>query len=81
LEKQDATNAWVAINLIEGKNREIRKIMDHLGLRVNRLIRLAYGPFHLGKLVRGQVSELPTKSMRDNLGVTYSRSKGYIDKE
>jgi 23S rRNA pseudouridine2605 synthase len=81
LEKQDATNAWVAINLIEGKNREIRKIMDHLGLRVNRLIRLAYGPFHLGKLVRGQVSELPTKSMRDNLGVTYSRSTGYIDKE
>ena len=55
--------------------------MDHLGLRVNRLIRLAYGPFHLGKLVRGQVSELPSKSMRDNLGVTYSRSTGYIDKE
>ena len=77
LEKQDASNAWVSINLIEGKNREIRKVMDHLGLRVNRLIRLAYGPFHLGKLVRGQVSELPTKSLRENLGVTYGKSTGY----
>lgn len=80
LEKQDAANAWVNINLIEGKNREIRRVMDHLGLRVNRLIRVAYGPFHIGKLVRGQVMELPTKALRENLGVTFGRGKGYQDK-
>jgi 23S rRNA pseudouridine2605 synthase len=56
LEKQDAANAWIAIDLLEGKNREIRKVMDHLGLRVNRLIRLAYGPFHLDKFLSFQPS-------------------------
>jgi len=81
LEKQDAANAWVSINLIEGKNREIRRVMDYLGLRVNRLIRVAYGPFHIGKLVRGQVMELPTKALRENLGVSFSRGNGrYQDK-
>lgn len=77
LDKQDAANAWISVNLIEGKNREIRRVMDHLGLRVNRLIRVAYGPFHIGKLMRGQVMELPTKALRDNLGVSFGRGKGY----
>lgn len=80
LEKQDAANAWVAITLQEGKNREIRRVMDYLGLRVNRLIRIAYGPFHIGKLVRGQVMELPTKALRENLGVSFSRGGRYQEK-
>ncbi len=80
LEKQEAANAWLSVDLLEGKNREIRRVMEHLGLRVNRLIRIAYGPFHLGKLVRGQVSELPTKALRENLGVTFDRKGRYQDK-
>lgn len=80
LEKQEAANAWLTVDLLEGKNREIRRVMEHLGLRVNRLIRVAYGPFHLGKLVRGQVSELPTKALRENLGVTFDRQGRYQDK-
>lgn len=80
LEKQDSANAWLTVNLLEGKNREIRRVMDHIGLRVNRLIRIAYGPFHIGKLVRGQVMELPTKALRENLGVSFGRGKGYQDK-
>ena len=80
LEKQDAANAWLTVDLIEGKNREIRRVMEHLGLRVNRLIRVAYGPFHIGKLVRGQVMELPTKALRENLGVSFSKGRGYQDK-
>jgi 23S rRNA pseudouridine2605 synthase len=80
LEKQDAANAWLTVNLIEGKNREIRRVMEYLGLRVNRLIRVAYGPFHIGKLVRGQVMELPTKALRENLGVSFSKGHGYQDK-
>ncbi|NQV99081.1 MAG: pseudouridine synthase, partial [Rhodospirillales bacterium] len=73
-------NAWRAVNLVEGKNREIRRVMEFLGLRVNRLIRVAYGPFHIGKLVRGQVLELPTKALRENLGVSFSRSSRYQEK-
>lgn len=53
------SNTWILVTLYEGKNREIRKVMSHLGLRVNRLIRVAYGPFPLGDLKPGQVKEVP----------------------
>lgn len=49
---------WIEMTLTEGKNREIRRIIDHLGGRVTRLVRTSYGPFHLGKLQEGQLSEL-----------------------
>jgi len=52
------SNTWLFMTLYEGKNREIRKVMEHLGLRVNRLIRVAYGPFSLGDLEPGQVKEV-----------------------
>jgi 23S rRNA pseudouridine2605 synthase len=52
------TNTWVFMTLYEGKNREIRKVMEHLGLRVNRLIRVSYGSFSLGDLMPGQVKEI-----------------------
>ena len=54
--------------LQEGKNREVRKVLEALGLRVNRLIRVAYGPFHLGNLGRGEVAEVSSKVLREQLG-------------
>lgn len=51
-------NQWLEMTLTEGKNREIRKIIDHIGGRVNRLIRVSYGPFQLGDLDRAQVKEV-----------------------
>lgn len=60
-------NAWVTMALKEGKNREIRKVMNHLGFNVNRLIRLAFGPFQLGKLEEGMVEEIPARVLKDQI--------------
>lgn len=68
LEKQQGANAWLSIALTEGKNREVRKVMDYLDYPVNRLIRIAYGPFQLGPLARGAVAEVPEKALRDHVG-------------
>lgn len=67
-EKQEGSNQWVSITLHEGKNREIRKVMAHLGLQVTRLIRVSYGPFQLGKLPRGGIEEVPRRILRESLG-------------
>ncbi len=69
LDVQKDSNAWVTISLTEGKNREIRKVMAYLGYPVSRLIRLAYGPFQLGRLERGQVDEVSPKVLREQLGL------------
>ncbi len=68
LDKQKSANAWVTVSLEEGRNREVRKVMEHLGLEVNRLIRVAFGPFQLGLLARGQVEEVHPKVLREQLG-------------
>ncbi len=68
LDKSQGSNIWLTIALKEGKNREIRKVLEHLGLTVNRLIRTSYGPFQLGSLARGQISEVPRKALREQLG-------------
>ncbi|MBI1366061.1 MAG: pseudouridine synthase [Alphaproteobacteria bacterium] len=68
LEKQQGGNAWIAVSVTEGKNREVRKLMEHLGLKVNRLIRTAYGPFQLGSMKSGAIEEIPTKQLREQLG-------------
>ena len=68
LERQQGSNVWLAIGLQEGKNREVRKVLEALGLRVNRLIRIAYGPFQLGNLGRGEVAEVSPKVLREQLG-------------
>lgn len=67
LEKQQGDNAWMSITLKEGKNREIRRVMEYLGLRVNRLIRLSYGPFQLGNLAEGKVEEIKGKVLKEQL--------------
>ncbi|WP_299687953.1 pseudouridine synthase [uncultured Tateyamaria sp.] len=69
LDRQQGANAWLTIGLREGKNREIRRAMEHLGLIVNRLIRISYGPFQLGELKQGDVEEVRRKIMRDQLGL------------
>jgi len=74
-EQASGHNSWLSITLHEGKNREIRRVMEALGLNVNRLIRTAYGPFQLGKLVRGGVVEMPPKVLRENLQIKTERPK------
>ena len=68
LDRQQGSNAWLTLALQEGKNREIRKVMDHLGWPVTRLIRVAYGPFQLGSLEEGDVEEVPGKVVKEQLG-------------
>ena len=67
LDSHKGDNAWLTVSLREGRNREIRKIMAHLNLPVSRLIRIAYGPFQLGTLARGEVEEIPPRVLRDQL--------------
>ena len=62
--------------LREGKNREIKKILEHLGLAVNRLIRVSFGPFELGDLPEGEIMEVRTRVLRDQLGVKLAREAG-----
>ena len=72
LERQQGSNAWIAMAFREGKNREVRRVLEHLGLQVTRLIRLSYGPFQLGNLARGEVDEVPKKVLGEQLGNTPS---------
>src|SRR5262245_65266068 len=70
LERQQRTNAWLEIALSEGKNREVRRVLAHLDLPVMRLIRVAFGPFYLGELARGDVAEVPPQALDNLLGLT-----------
>jgi 23S rRNA pseudouridine2605 synthase len=67
LDAKKGDNAWLTVSLREGRNREIRRVMTHLGLAVTRLIRIAYGPFQLGTLPRGGIEEVPTRVLREQL--------------
>ncbi|PWS39074.1 rRNA pseudouridine synthase [Falsiroseomonas bella] len=69
LDSRQGTNAWLTISLKEGKNREVRRVMAHLGLQVTRLIRVAYGPFQLGALPRAGVEEVHPRILREQLGI------------
>ena len=68
LERDQGANVWLVFAIREGKNREVRNVMAHLGLEVNRLIRVSYGPFQLGELVEGTVEEVKTRVLREQLG-------------
>lgn len=68
LERQKGDNAWIAVTLREGKNREVRRAMETLKLHVNRLIRVSYGPFQLGGLAKGEIEEVKTRVLRQQVG-------------
>lgn len=68
IERETGSNIWLDIGIREGKNREVRKALDSVGLKVNRLIRTAYGPFQLGDLPRGEVKSVPGRVLRDQCG-------------
>jgi 23S rRNA pseudouridine2605 synthase len=68
LDRLQGANAWLTVGLREGKNREIRRAMTEIGLTVNRLIRISYGPFRLNELQPGEVEEVRPKVLRDQLG-------------
>lgn len=68
IERVTGENLWLTMSLQEGKNREIRKVLDALGMQVNRLIRLSYGPFQLGRLPENGVEEVPRKALKGALG-------------
>ncbi|TCP41739.1 pseudouridine synthase [Rhodovulum marinum] len=69
LDRQQGANAWLTVGLREGRNREIRRAMEAIGLSVNRLIRVGYGPFRLGDLKPGEVEEVRARVVRDQLGL------------
>ncbi|MDF2971542.1 MAG: RNA-binding protein [Microvirga sp.] len=68
LDRLQGDNAWITMGLREGKNREIKRILEHMGLQVNRLIRMSFGPFQLGDIEVGLVEEVRTKVLKDQLG-------------
>lgn len=75
-ERQQGDNAWINVTIREGKNREVRRALETLELKVNRLIRLAYGPFQLGELPKGEVDEVQRRVLRDQVGHMVDIPKG-----
>ena len=69
LDRTQGANVWLTVSLREGRNREVRRALDAVGLTVNRLIRVSYGPFQLGDLEPGAVEEVRPKVLREQLGV------------
>ena len=68
LEREQGANVWLVFAMREGKNREVKNVLGHLGLAVNRLIRVSFGPFQLGDLPEGAVAEVKTRTLREQLG-------------
>ncbi len=76
LDRVQGANCWLTMGLREGKNREIKRVLEHLGLEVNRLIRLSFGPFQLLDLEQGKVDEVRTRILRDQLGERIAAEAG-----
>ena len=76
LDRLQGSNLWLTVGLREGKNREVKRVLEHLGLGVNRLIRVSYGPFQLGDLKAGAVEEVRGRVLRDQLGETLAEAAG-----
>ena len=76
LDRSQGANCWLTMGLREGKNREIKRVLEHLGLEVNRLIRLSFGPFQLLDLAEGAVEEVRTRVLRDQLGAALAAEAG-----
>lgn len=75
IERVQGDNTWLTIAIKEGKNREVKRICEHLGLQVNRLIRTAFGPFQLGELPRGGIEEVPTRAMKSSIGEKFFKKE------
>ncbi|WP_309664369.1 pseudouridine synthase [Tabrizicola sp.] len=75
LDRHQGANAWLTVGIREGRNREIRRAMDHIGVTVNRLIRVSYGPFRLNDMNPGDVEEVRGKVLRDQLGLSEEEGK------
>jgi 23S rRNA pseudouridine2605 synthase len=76
LEREQGSNLWLGFAIREGKNREVRNVLGALGLQVNRLIRVAFGPFELGELREGAVKEVETSALRAALGDALAAEAG-----
>jgi 23S rRNA pseudouridine2605 synthase len=76
LDRAQGTNVWLTLGIREGKNREVRNVLGHLGLGVTRLIRVSFGPFQLGELGQGEVEEVRTRVLREQLGDKLIRLSG-----
>ena len=76
LDRQQGSNQWLTLALREGKNREVKNVLGALGLSVNRLIRISYGPFQLGEIPEGQVHEIRGRLLRDQLGPRLIEASG-----
>ena len=76
LDKEQGSNIWMTVGLREGKNREVKRVLEHLGLSVNRLIRLSYGPFQLMDLPERDVREIRGRVLRDQLGEALAEEAG-----
>ncbi len=75
-ERQQGFNTWLTVDLREGKNREVKTVLEHLGLTVNRLIRISFGPFQLGELEEGEVDEIRSRVLQDQLGTELAAKAG-----
>ncbi len=74
LDRAQGSNVWLTFAIREGKNREVKNVLGHLGLRVNRLIRVSFGPFQLGELAEGAIEEVRTRVLREQLGEKVGKS-------
>jgi 23S rRNA pseudouridine2605 synthase len=81
LDKVQGANVWLVMGLREGKNREVRTILDTLGLTVNRLIRVSFGPFQLLDMKPGEVEPVQRRVLVDQLGAGIARELGLMDQE
>jgi 23S rRNA pseudouridine2605 synthase len=76
IDREQGSNLWLTLSLREGQNREVKRLAEHLGLTVNRLIRLSFGPFALGDLDEGEVEEVKRRVLADQLGPKLAREFG-----
>jgi 23S rRNA pseudouridine2605 synthase len=76
IDREQGSNLWLTLSLREGKNREVKRLAEHLGLTVNRLIRVSFGPFALGDLAEGAVEEVKQRVIADQLGPKLAREFG-----
>ena len=74
IDKEQGGNTWLSFAIREGKNREVKRVCEHLGLAVNRLIRVSFGPFQLGELAAGEIDEVPARVIADQTGLGRERT-------